>query len=75
METEDSFYVVCREATVEEDLDRWRIIAIRKGVVAEGLNDFGYESVQQAVRGCQAHRLPIYTESGVVRASPPPPTA
>jgi hypothetical protein len=75
METEESFYVICREATLDEDFNRWRIISVRKGVVAEGLNDFGYGSVEEAVGACQACGLLIYTESGVVRAGAQPPTA
>ncbi len=55
-----SFYVVCREATVDEDFDRWRVIAVRDGRVIEDLNDFGYTSAEHAVRVYKSSGLPVY---------------
>ena len=44
---EGSFYIICREATVCRDFDRWRVMKVEDGRVVG--DDFGYPSLNRAV--------------------------
>ena len=61
-----SFYVICREATVCRDFDRWRVIKVEGGRVVG--DDFGYPSMKQAVNVYRKLGLPIFTPRGRVAA-------
>jgi hypothetical protein len=65
-----SFYVICREATVCRDFDRWRVVRVEGGKVVG--DDFGYPTLKHAVKVYRKRGLPIFTPEGPVppRARP-----